>query len=103
MRLIDADKFESYIDCGRLRPPAEVCFSECDVINMIRKQPTIDPEDLRPKGKWNGYNGDKKYWQRFDGSPIFMSCSNCNNFILNNGSAHWNYCPNCGAKMVVEE
>ena len=41
MRLIDADRLKSYIDCGHLRPPTEVCFSELDVCNMIDKAPTV--------------------------------------------------------------
>ena len=42
MRLIDANAFKDYIDCGHLRPPTKVCFSELDVCNMIDKRPTID-------------------------------------------------------------
>ena len=41
MRLIDADALKNYIDCGHLRPPTELCFSELDVCNMIDKAPTI--------------------------------------------------------------
>ena len=44
MRLIDADRLKSYIDCGHLRPPTEVCFSELDVCNMIDKAPTVSAE-----------------------------------------------------------
>lgn len=44
MRLIDADAFKDYIDCGHLRPPTEVCFSELDVCNMIDKAPTVSAE-----------------------------------------------------------
>jgi hypothetical protein len=41
MRLIDADALKGYIDCGHLRPPTDLCFSELDVCNMIDKAPTI--------------------------------------------------------------
>ena len=41
-RLIDADALKSWIDCGHLRSPIELCFSEIDVIRMLDKQPTID-------------------------------------------------------------
>ena len=58
--------------------------------------PTIEPERT---GKWIGYNTEQDGWKRTDGSPVFMSCSECNGLVLNNGSAHWNYCPNCGARM----
>lgn len=43
-RLIDADALKEYIDCGHLRNPCEVCFSELDVVNLIDAQPTIDTE-----------------------------------------------------------
>ena len=46
MRLIDANAFKDYIDCGHLRPPTKVCFSELDVCNMIDKRPTIDAVEV---------------------------------------------------------
>ena len=33
---------------------------------------------------------------------IMYDCSLCENRILDNGHP-WNYCPNCGAKMDLEE
>ena len=33
---------------------------------------------------------------------IMYDCSLCENRILDNGHT-WNYCPNCGAKMDLEE
>lgn len=62
----------------------------------------IPAPEQRKTGKWIGYNTEQEGWKRTDGSPVFMSCSECNGFVLNNGSAHWNYCPNCGAKMEGE-
>lgn len=47
VRLIDADRLKSYIDCGHLRPPTEVCFSELDVCNMIDKAPTVSAEAVQ--------------------------------------------------------
>lgn len=63
----------------------------------------IDPNVIaeaqpqRKTGKWIGYNTEQDGWKRTDGSPVFMSCSECNGLVLNNGSAHWNFCPNCGS------
>ena len=31
------ERVESYIDVGHYRPPTEICFSELDVVNIIRK------------------------------------------------------------------
>lgn len=58
--------------------------------------PSAQPERT---GKWIGYNTEQDGWKRTDGSPVFMSCSECNGLVLNNGSAHWKFCPNCGARM----
>ena len=33
---------------------------------------------------------------------VMYDCSICDNRILDNGHS-WNYCPNCGAKMDLEE
>lgn len=51
MRLIDADALKTWVDCGHLRPPMELCFSELDVVRMLDKQPTIDAEPVR-HGQW---------------------------------------------------
>lgn len=53
----------------------------------------------RPNGEWIGYNADKEDWLRTDGTPIFLVCDKCHGTVINNGSAHWNFCPNCGARM----
>ena len=60
-------------------------------------------EPGRKKGKWKGYNDGDPNWQRDDGSPIFLICSECHETVINNGSAHWNFCPNCGADMRGEQ
>lgn len=61
----------------------------------VEEQPAIDPE--RKTGKWNGYNADNPNWLRDDGSPVFLTCSECHGMVMNNSSAHWNFCPNCGS------
>lgn len=87
-RLIDADALKEYIDCGHLRNPCEVCFSELDVVNLIDAQPTIDVEPVR-HGKWIGYAG-----------TIGNECSVCGKWIdVLQGTAEMNYCPNCGCRM----
>lgn len=40
MRLIDADVLIEFIDPEHLRHPGELTFSEVDVVNMLREQPT---------------------------------------------------------------
>lgn len=54
--------------------------------SILKGCPTIDPETLRPKGRWKGEGfGD-------------FSCSLCCEIVTGN---EYNYCPNCGAKMEV--
>lgn len=88
MRLIDADELIKCI-------PSEEYNSRFAVMNA----PTIEPR----KGKWIGYKADDNDWQRDDGSPVFMNCSECHEAVINNGSAHWNFCPNCGCRMEEGE
>ena len=55
----------------------------------------------RPTGEWKGYNADNPNWLRKDGTPIFLVCDKCHNMVLNNASAKWNYCPDCGCSMKM--
>ena len=63
----------------------------------------VEEPEPKKKGKWLGYNADKPGWLRTDGTPIFLICAECNGTVINNGSAHWNYCPNCGCDMRGEQ
>ena len=56
----------------------------CVDIADIAKAPTIDPESLRPKGKWKYY------------STTMQECSACKRHTARH---KYNYCPRCGAKM----
>ena len=56
----------------------------------VDEAPAIDPEKLRPKGKWV-YNKDG-----------VCQCSFCRNDAMTEGDYRQvpsNYCPNCGAYM----
>ena len=58
------------------------------VHEIIDRQPTIDPESLRPHGKWV----DSSFYHD---RPLCYDCSNCGFKLMYKP----NYCPNCGAKM----
>ena len=53
---------------------------------VIDDAPTVDPEDLRPKGRWIEVDGE------------VFDCSVCHGI---HASYPHNYCPECGAKMEV--
>ena len=79
----------------------EVCKGELGtyarVKRMVEEAPTIDPESLRPMGRWfeiietkeDGYTGE--YYE-----DVYYNCINCDY------ASDWNspYCPNCGTKMM---
>lgn len=60
----------------------------------------IEALEAQKMGEWKEY---KPSWLKNDGQPAFMICSKCNHIVINNDSAHWNFCPNCGADMRGEE
>ena len=97
MRLIDADWLVKVLD-SRGYKIVSFYFGGVrkvfDTKEYIDKFPTIDPEDIRPKGKWEFgvKRGTSGYW-----------CSNCESGFTGE-NAEWiakehNYCPKCGAKM----
>lgn len=86
IRLADMDAFKNWIDCGHLRNPTELCFSELDVIRMIDKQPTVEAEPV-VHGWW--------IKEELTGCEPYYLCSVC-------GKLHYrdyNFCNNCGAHM----
>jgi hypothetical protein len=91
VRLIDANALleQTELICGRY----EVKWTDNRVMVWIDNAPTIDPESLRPKGKWL-----KSEWGYPDRT---LTCSACG---FEYDSAYYKqklfrYCPNCGAKM----
>ena len=81
MRLIDADRLKAYL--------LENYIMYDHTLADIDAQPTVDIESAR-HGRWK----QSKYYKNI----IF--CDECGEpFELSNSIEHWNYCPNCGAKM----
>ena len=104
VRLIDAN-------AAALNTHKEIYWTESEkaaVRNFLTHQPTIDPESLRPKGRWviekrhtvsqNAYMDDNYF--------ASATCSECS-FCIHAECASFgypklnttNFCPNCGADM----
>lgn len=87
MRLIDADRINFYkanLSRGILR------FDDVEIAEkeQIDRMPTIDPESLRPHGKW-----------KVTHTPTENAvCQNCG-IHFQAYYAQYPYCPRCGAKM----
>ena len=61
----------------------------------VNRRPTIDPESLRPKGRWE-YVDDGV----LIGNGMHMECSECSVWKIDRQRTP--YCPNCGAKMMED-
>ena len=89
MRLIDADKlgltdFEIILCDGDYKEVLK------QILCKIENAPTIDDEPVK-HGTWIG--------KPMIGGYSRIRCSVCDNVFLEN-KEKWNYCPNCGARMV---
>lgn len=105
------------VDANALGIDAEKSFHDWPVIRgdidrMINRQPTIDPESLRPIGRWDWKHRHKGGFRKYTGVDAFGEthtitvderfecdepyCPKCGKW---NESTYLNYCPNCGAKM----
>ncbi len=90
MRLIDADKLvvPKYEETGDLFVDGFHQGKSDAMIEVSTLAPTIDPESLRPKGRWEWC---KDHWE----------CTNCrmgryHDLVLGLDAA---FCGRCGAKM----
>ena len=85
MRLIDADAFKEHLLMGAEFLDEDTILT---VVNTLDCEPSIDPESLRPNGKWGNPI-------KVDAENIGYKCSEYGEF----GVPCWHYCPNCGARM----
>lgn len=90
MRLIDADallknRFNMYTGFQGKVPVVAV--------RDVDEAPTIDPEELRPRGEWIERQEPISWCE--DDVDVFYECSSCG--LCAPGET--NFCPNCGADM----
>lgn len=87
-RYIDADALICEIclkDCECT--PEECGGKPCGEVKRIMDAPTISPDEVRGIGKWIVLEPEID----------LRSCSVCEHMVIR---ADYNYCPNCGAKMI---
>lgn len=95
VRLIDANSLmktvqaNDYMLCSLTNSTDRGMFTS-GIQQAVDEQPTIDPESLRAKGRWELVT--TKYLAAQYGRVGY--CTNCNEERLVD-----KYCPNCGAKM----
>lgn len=93
MRLIDADalseKIEALMNRYAAQGRTEVAEDYNFVLTVLMTAETIDPESLRPKGRWR---------LNKDGSGTCNLCRITTKDVWD--MDNWtNYCPHCGARM----
>ena len=98
MRLIDVDALKDLEEMEYIyfKSPAAVPFYEAHKVwDVIEKAPTIEAEPVR-HGYWENANGRPKTYIR--------KCSVCGKeaYFCGRGCSY-KFCPNCGAKMRLEE
>jgi len=91
MRLIDVGELKKRATKLMFRDAPECGEFDAVSVDDIDCIPTIDPESnpcesLRPTAHWKVDSGKSKN----------VACSDCNAISF----AAYNYCPNCGARMV---
>ena len=100
MRILDADElrkqmyheaFETDTDMQKWDSGCWIRYKMFE--NVIENAPTIEAEPVR-HGQWK----QNKYY------PHIIICNECGEpYELSNSMEHWNYCPNCGCKMDLDE
>ena len=98
VRLIDANVFIK--DLTAMKSAYDAIALD-GMVKALKEAPTIDPESLRPHGKW--FECD---YVEYDGHSecihypkAALGCTNCRNVFKKELLWKRNYCPNCGAKM----
>lgn len=97
MRLIDADAFHESIFqryCKNCNSQAHRMCHACwvmDMVDELEEAPNINPEDLRPKGRWI-YLGESFF-------DTVYKCSECGHPEKMSKKCKKKYCHNCGSKM----
>ena len=88
-RLIDADALESKAKSIYMEYENVIVSTRVIPISDLHLAPTIDAEPVR-HARWEG-----KKWSYL--------CSICGGLSLEDGGCKTNYCPDCGAKMDLED
>ena len=98
VRLIDANVFIK--DLTAMKSAYDAIALD-GMVKALKEAPTIDPESLRPHGKW--FECD---YVEYDGHSecihypkAALGYTNCRNVFKKELLWKRNYCPNCGAVM----
>ena len=89
--LIDANELMSNIHFYDEQQKNDV-WRTSDIEALLAEQPTVDAVEVK-HGRWNI---DKSFM------PFISTCSQCGATYTVDGAFDWNYCPQCGARMDLD-
>ena len=98
-RAIDGDELlgiERLLDTDVIRKSKTASWLLDQVLHDIQAMPTIDPESLRPHGRWVCVN---PAYGRYECSVCHAADEDCSDYYGAHNVAGQDFCPNCGAKM----
>lgn len=105
-RLIDANMIRKYISNRQIQiagilEKVDGWIELENVLNAIKKIPTIDPESLQPVSRWDSSG---KYTFMDKKNSIAVRCENCGCALhmREYKESVWKLCPVCGARMEGE-
>ena len=99
MRLIDADIMRENLEWCKSQSGRYDDIYWDDVIERLDVQPTVDAVPVK-HGRWQWLSST------YDRIPceVRYRCDKCHHETITHGHVPWEkYCPNCGAKMDLEE
>ena len=103
-RQIDADDLMVYLHCRMGQIPCDEygLYLLADVAEYVAKMPTIEAEPVK-HGKWiKTFRGMCESVNTGEMLKRFIyKCSDCD-YVTGNQGEHFNFCPNCGARMDGE-
>lgn len=98
VRLIDGNKAEAVLrniaDHLKEAGNTDLYPATYAAADVIKQQRTIDPESLRPKGRWVDHM--VRDWRCSECGEKIHKVRNVDGYCYDDKP---NYCPNCGAKM----
>ena len=105
------DALEMAIDA--LKHPRQQCIAKIELPKeelekifqkVLHEQVQVLPPE-RKTGKWIGDNGKEVFLDEFGNTEHSSTCSVCGDWLIGSDeyACRGRYCPNCGAKMEVDE
>lgn len=96
MRLIDADELKKLLPSN-----CDLFMQVIGVIHLINEAKVVKPDSFVKQGKWIETHHENIWGD----STLVFECSACGKYAVDKKgiTKKSRYCPNCGAKMDLEE